>query len=73
MGSAGSGSGIAEIAVSLLSLENGVVPKTLNYESGDDGSSLNVISGEHLTTDNKLFLKTSVTRMGQSSAVVIKA
>lgn len=73
MGSAGSGSGIAEIAVSLLSLENGVVPKTLNYESGDDGSSLNVVSGEHLTTDNKLFLKTSVTRMGQSSAVVIKA
>lgn len=70
-GSAGSGSAIAEIALSLLSLEHGVVPRTLNFEAADDGISLNVVSGEHLTTENKLFLKTSVTRMGQSSAVVV--
>lgn len=72
-GSAGSGSSLTELAISLLGLRNGVIPRTLNFESADDGVQLNVVSGEHQTTDNKLFLKTSVTRMGQSSAIVVSA
>lgn len=72
-GSAGSGSALAELALSLLSLEHGVVPRTLNFEATDEATPLNVIADEHLSTDNKLFLKTSVTRMGQSSAVVVQA
>lgn len=72
-GSAGSGSGLAELAASLLGLKHGVVPKTLNFNAADEGINLNVVTNEHLNTDNKLFLKTSVTRMGQSSAVVVQA
>ncbi|MEQ9409215.1 MAG: beta-ketoacyl synthase N-terminal-like domain-containing protein [Fuerstiella sp.] len=73
LGSAGSGSALTEIAVSLLALHHGLIPKTLNFNQTDDDCGLNVVSEEHLQTDNKLFLKTSVTRMGQSSAVVISA
>ena len=55
----------------LAGLQNGVVPKTLNFETPDAAAPLNVVSNEHLTTSNGLFLKTSVTRMGQATAVVI--
>jgi len=71
LGSAGSGSTLTEIAVSLLGLKNGVIPRTLNFDSTDEGAELNVVHGEHLASDNRTFLKTSVTRMGQCSAVVI--
>lgn len=73
LGSAGSGSTLTEIAVSLIGLQNGVIPRTLNFEACDDDAALNVVSDEHLATDNKTFVKTSVTRMGQCSAVVIGA
>lgn len=71
MGSTGSGAGLCEIAASLLGLQHGIVPKTLNFSAPDPAAPLNVVHGEHLPTTNKLFLKTSVTRMGQASAVVI--
>ena len=71
LGSAGSGSSLCEIAASVMGLQNGVVPKTLNFETPDAAAPLNVVSNEHLTTSNGLFLKTSVTRMGQATAVVI--
>lgn len=71
LGSAGSGSTLTEIALSLMGLQNGVIPKTLNYTASDEDAALNVVSGEHQPTENKTFLKTSVTRMGQCSAVVI--
>lgn len=72
MGSAGSGGGLCELAASLLALQHGVIPKTLNYSTPDSESPLNVVHGEHQTTTNGVFLKTSVTRMGQASAVVVK-
>ncbi|MCA9062733.1 MAG: beta-ketoacyl-[acyl-carrier-protein] synthase family protein [Planctomycetaceae bacterium] len=71
MGSSGSGAGLCEIAASLLALQEGLVPKTLNFQTPDAANPLNVVHGEHLAVDNRTFLKTSVTRMGQASAVVI--
>ncbi|MCP4784315.1 MAG: beta-ketoacyl-[acyl-carrier-protein] synthase family protein [Fuerstiella sp.] len=71
LGSAGSGSPLSEMAVSILGLRHGIVPKTLNFRAPDEEAPLNVVGEEHLVTDNRLFLKTNVTRMGQSSAVVI--
>ncbi|MCA9033829.1 MAG: beta-ketoacyl-[acyl-carrier-protein] synthase family protein [Planctomycetaceae bacterium] len=73
MGSSGSGAGLCEVASSLLALKNGVVPRTLNFENSDPDAALNIVHGQHLASSNKLFLKTSVTRMGQASAVVIQA
>ncbi len=71
LGSAGSGSQLTEIAVSLLGLSNGVIPRTLNFTGSDAELPLHVVAGEHAKPTNGVFLKTSVTRMGQSSAVVI--
>ncbi|MCA9059013.1 MAG: beta-ketoacyl-[acyl-carrier-protein] synthase family protein [Planctomycetaceae bacterium] len=71
MGSSGSGAGLCEIAASVLALQHKLVPQTLNFSTPDAAAPLNVVHGEHLQTDNGIFLKTSVTRMGQASAVVI--
>ncbi len=72
MGSAGSGSALCELVGSLLALQNGVVPKTLNFSSPDATNPVNVVHGEHLAAPNGVFLKTSVTRVGQASAVVVR-
>ncbi len=73
LGSAGSGSSLAEIAASLLTLQDGQIIRTLNCDTPDPLAPQNVVTGENQTTDNRLFLKTSVTRMGQASAIVIQA
>ncbi|MCA9086656.1 MAG: beta-ketoacyl-[acyl-carrier-protein] synthase family protein, partial [Planctomycetaceae bacterium] len=73
LGSAGSGSALCELAGSLLGLDAGIVPRTLNFSDGDADAPLNVVSGDHLPVSNRIFLKTSVTRMGQASAVIIQA
>jgi 3-oxoacyl-[acyl-carrier-protein] synthase II len=72
LGSSGSGSALCEVAASLLALQHGIVPKTLNYAIPDSEAPLNVVHGEHLPTASGIFLKTSVTRVGQASAVVIR-
>lgn len=71
IGNAGSGCGTMEIAASIIALQHGVIPKTLNYERPDPACPVNVVHGDHQTTDNKMFLKINVTRMGQASAAVI--
>jgi 3-oxoacyl-[acyl-carrier-protein] synthase II len=71
-GSAGSGSSLCELAASLLALQHGLIPRTLNFTATDADTPLDVVHSEHRPTSNGLFLKTSVTRMGQASAVVIK-
>ena len=70
-GNSGSGCATLEIAGSLLGLKHGVIPATLNFETPDPECPLNVVHGAHLPTTNKSFLKLSVTRMGQASAVVL--
>ncbi|MEO2034625.1 MAG: beta-ketoacyl synthase N-terminal-like domain-containing protein, partial [Planctomycetaceae bacterium] len=73
IGSAASGSSLAEIAASLLTLQDGQIIRTLNCETPDPLAPQNVVSGQNELTDNRLFLKTSVTRMGQASAVIVRA
>ncbi len=73
MGNAGSGSGTLEIAGSLICLQHGVVPATLNYAHPDPECRLNVVHGEPLSVSNRTFLKINVTRAGQASAMVFEA
>ena len=73
IGSAGSGSSLAEIAASLLTLQDRQIIRTLNCDTPDPAAPQKVVTGENQSTDNPLFLKTSVTRMGQASAVVIRS
>ncbi len=71
-GSAGSGSSLIELAASLLGLQQGLIPRTLNFRTADVEAPLNVVHGESAKAANGVFLKTSVTRMGQASAVVVR-
>ncbi|MEX0727589.1 MAG: beta-ketoacyl-[acyl-carrier-protein] synthase family protein [Planctomycetaceae bacterium] len=71
-GNAGAGCGVMEITGSLVGLKHGYIPATLGYETPDPKCPLNVVHGENLPTENKIFIKTNVTRMGQASAVVIR-
>ena len=73
LGSAGSGSALTELAASLLSVRKGFIPQTLNFTASDDATPLAVVAGEHQKTENRLFLKTSVTRVGQATAIVVGA
>lgn len=70
-GNPGASGGTLELVGSLLGLQHGVVVPTLNYETPDPKCRLNVVHGAPLKVTNKVFLKTSVTRAGQASAVVV--
>ena len=74
LGCAGAGSGSLELAASLVALSHGVIPATLNYENPDPAMPrLNIVTGEPRSTNNKLFMSLSVTRVGQASASIIEA
>ncbi len=73
IGSPGAGAASQEIAASLLGLAHGVVPFTLNYDTPDpEMPPLNIVTGEPRPVSNKVFLKLSVTRLGQASVAVIE-
>ena len=71
-GSAASGSSLAELAASLFMLQDGIIPRTLNCDQPDPEIGLSVVTSEDHRSDRSVFLKTSVTRMGQASAVVVQ-
>ncbi len=73
LGNSGAGSGMMELAGSLLGLIHGVIPHTLNYETPDPQCPLNIVSGKPLPTDNRIVLKINVTRMGQATASIVEA
>jgi 3-oxoacyl-[acyl-carrier-protein] synthase II len=73
LGNSGAGAGVLELVGSVLALRNGLIPMTLNCEQPDPECSIDVVRGRHRPTDNKLFLNVNVTRVGQASALVVKA
>jgi len=72
-GNPGASCGTLEAAGSLLTLQQGVIPQTLNFESPAPGCELNVVADKPAAISNKLFLNIDVTRQGQASAAVIQA
>ena len=70
LGNSGSGCGTLELAGSLLALQHGVVPATLNYETPDPACALKVVHGEPLPVSNRRVMNVNVTRMGQASALI---
>jgi 3-oxoacyl-[acyl-carrier-protein] synthase II len=69
-GNLGHGSGMVELAISLLSLPNGVVPPTLNFETADPECPVNVVTALH-PTDRPAFIALNHNTGGQAAAVVI--
>jgi 3-oxoacyl-[acyl-carrier-protein] synthase II len=71
LGNSAAGCGSLELAGSLIAVTHGAILPTLNYRNPDPECRLNVVSGGLLPTDNRIFLKINVTRMGQASSVIV--
>src|SRR3990172_8964390 len=72
-GNLGAGTGAVELIASVLALEQGVIPPTLNYEQGDPECRLNVVAGDPMESQAKSFVSTSFTTAGQSAALAVRA
>jgi 3-oxoacyl-[acyl-carrier-protein] synthase II len=69
-GNLGQGSGMVELAVSLLAMSQGMVPPTLNYETPDPECPVNVVT-QMQPAMHAAFIKLNHNSMGQAAAVVI--
>jgi 3-oxoacyl-[acyl-carrier-protein] synthase II len=71
-GNSGAGDGALELAASLLALQHGCVPFTLNTTQPDPECGLNVVKDKVLPTDNKVVMNVNFTRIGQGSVVIVR-
>jgi 3-oxoacyl-[acyl-carrier-protein] synthase II len=72
-GHLGAGGGALELAASVLALQHGEVPMTLNYDQPDAACPVNVVHGEPLRTNRRAALKLSISRLGHAAALAIAA
>jgi 3-oxoacyl-[acyl-carrier-protein] synthase II len=70
-GNLGAGSGLSELAASVLALHHGTVPATLNYRQPDPNCPVNVPRAPQ-PARKPHFLKLGFTEMGQCAAVVLR-
>ncbi len=73
MGNTVSGCGAIELVASLLSVQRGWIPATVNCDDPDPSLELDVVRGSTRPTSNPIFLKTTLTRHGQAAALVVQA
>jgi 3-oxoacyl-[acyl-carrier-protein] synthase II len=71
-GNLGAGGSITELAASVLALEHGQVPPTLNYEEPDPDCPVPVVSGAPRPVRRPYVVKVGFTRMGQCAALVLR-
>jgi 3-oxoacyl-[acyl-carrier-protein] synthase II len=72
LGNMVSGSGAVELIASLLGVNRGFIPATLNCDDPDPSCDLDVVRGAPRPTENPVFLKTNLTRHGQAAALLIR-
>lgn len=72
-GSLGSGSGAMELIVSILAIQTGVVPPTLNYETPDPACPIEVVTGSPLEGRPPTALVLNHNATGQAVATIIAA
>ncbi|AMV39471.1 beta-ketoacyl-[acyl-carrier-protein] synthase family protein [Planctomyces sp. SH-PL62] len=71
-GNIASGAGAVELIASLVGVNRGLIPPTLNCDDLDPGCKIDVVTGAPRPTDNSVFVNTNVTVNGQASAVVVR-
>jgi 3-oxoacyl-[acyl-carrier-protein] synthase II len=62
-----------ELATSLIALNHGVIPATLNYSNPDPTCPLNIVTGAPKATNNKIVININVTGQAQAAAAVVSA
>ena len=72
-GHIGAGGGAVELVASLMGLEQGLVPATLNYRSPDPECPVNVVHGEPLAGRPATAVKVNLCSTGQAVAVALRA
>ena len=72
LGNISSGGAAVELAISLLGVNRGLIPSTLNCDHPDPECGLDVTRGAPRPTSNPTFVKTSLTRLGQAAALVAR-
>jgi 3-oxoacyl-[acyl-carrier-protein] synthase II len=70
-GDLGASSGMVELAVSVLAVQSGRVPRTLNYETPDPKCPVNVVRGESLVVEKRTALALNQAETGHAVAVAI--
>lgn len=70
-GDLGASSGAVEMLASVLALQHGRVPRTLNYQEADPECPVNVIRDESLAVEKKVALVLSQNEFGGAAAMVI--
>jgi len=73
IGHIGAGCGAVELAASILGLEHGLVPPTLNYERPDPDCPVNVVHGGPLAGRPSTAVAVNLCSTGQAAAVAIAA
>jgi 3-oxoacyl-[acyl-carrier-protein] synthase II len=71
-GNLGAGSGVVELAASVLALREGRLPRVLNYETPDSECPLAVVNDDQ-TPPGRSFLNLSVTPQGQAAVLYVAA
>jgi 3-oxoacyl-[acyl-carrier-protein] synthase II len=71
-GNLGAGSALMELAGSVLALQHGRLPGTLNHANPDSACPIAVHTGEPRPVTKPYAVKLSYTELGQCSAVVVK-
>lgn len=72
MGNLVSGCGAVELIASLIGVNRGFVPPTLNCDEPDPACVLDLVRGAPRATTNPTFLNTNLTRHGQAAALVVR-
>ncbi len=72
IGNCYSGCGAVELIASLLGVNRGLIPATLNCDDPDPECALDVVRGAPRETLNPIFVNTNLTRFGQAAALVVK-
>jgi len=70
-GGLGAGAGAVEMAVSVLAMQDALVPPTLNYEHPDPECPVNVVRGQPLRAGKPIALLLNHTSLGQAVAMVL--
>jgi 3-oxoacyl-[acyl-carrier-protein] synthase II len=72
IGNLGAGGGVTELAVSIMALEHGVLPGTVNHEEPDPACPVAVHVGAPRPVTRPYAVKAGFTQMGQCGAVVVR-
>ena len=70
-GHLGAGSGTVELLISLISMREGKIPPTLNYETPDADCPVNIVT-EPTETDKRFFMTLSDAPQGQAIAMIFE-